>query len=199
LRATKLEKRSDQRYVHHASAEHCRKQANPSMIVRIACGSSQGKGVKHLKKIASVVAAVVAFAAVPAVSVARPTGEAVPEKVEASAHDYGFSGVKDDYAAGEYKFTFENRSKKRVHEFLLVRNKSKMSPRELLRLAQRNEEKAEKKVEFKGATFAKPEKKGEAFTTDLTPGKYFYFCFVTNSKKSPPHWKLGMLEKFTVE
>ena len=107
--------------------------------------------------------------------------------------------MKDSHAAGEYTFTFENRSKKRVHEFVLVRNKSKMSPRELLRLAKTDEEKAEKKIEFKGATFAKPEKTGEAFTTELTSGKYFYFCFVTNSKKSPPHWKLGMLEGFEVE
>jgi hypothetical protein len=151
-----------------------------------------------LKKIASVLSAVVAFAAIPAVSVARPSGETT-EKVEVSAHDYGFNGVKDDYVAGEYKFTFENRSKQRVHEFVLVRNKSNMTPREILRLAQKDEDKAMKKIEFKGATFAKPEKTGEAFTADLTAGKYFYMCFVQNSKKSPPHWKLGMLEGFRVE
>jgi hypothetical protein len=87
-----------------------------------------------MKKIALLISAVVAFVAVPAMSSARPTGEVV-DTLDVSAHDYGFNGVKDELDAGEYKFTFENRSKKRVHEFVLMRNKSTMSPRELLRLA----------------------------------------------------------------
>jgi uncharacterized cupredoxin-like copper-binding protein len=163
------------------------------------CGSTWAEEVNRLKKIALVTSAVIALAAVPAVSSARPA--VVDGTFNMSAHDYGFNGIKDRSTvdAGKYKFKFENRSKQRFHEMILVRNKSKMSPREILRLAETDEDKAISKVEFKGNTFAKPEKTGEAFTTELTEGKYFYMCFVTNSKKSPAHWKLGMLRRFTVE
>jgi hypothetical protein len=150
-----------------------------------------------LKKIALIVSAVVAFTAVPALSSARPA--AVDGTFDVSAFDYGFNGIGNRVDAGEYKFYFQNRSRKRVHEFILVRNKSKMKPRHIIRLSYRDEEKALSKIEFKGATFAKPNKDGEAFKADLTPGRYFYMCFVQNSDKSPPHWKLGMFEKFRVE
>ena len=150
-----------------------------------------------MKKIALIVSTIVAFAAVPAMSSARTA--AVDGTFDVSAHDYGFNGIGDSVDVGRYKFTFENRSNHRVHEFILVRNKSKMSPREIIRLSYKNEDRAMKKIEFKGATFAKPNKTGESFKADLTEGKYFYMCFVQNSDKSPPHWKLGMLEGFRVQ
>ena len=150
-----------------------------------------------MKKIALIVSAIVAFSAVPALSSARPA--AVDGEFDVSAFDYGFNGIQKRVDAGEYKFYFQNRSNKRVHEFILVRNKSKMKPRHIIRLSYRNEEKALSKIEFKGATFAESGNYGKAFKADLTPGRYFYMCFVQNTDHSTPHWKLGMLKKFRVQ
>jgi uncharacterized cupredoxin-like copper-binding protein len=150
-----------------------------------------------LKKIALIVSAIVAFTAIPALSNARTSR--VDGVFDVSAYNYGFNGVQKRVDAGEYKFNFQNRSGKRVHEFVLLRNTSKMKPRHIIRLSYRNEDKALSKVEFKGATFAEPGKDGDAFKADLTPGQYFYACFVQNSNKSTPHWKLGMFKKFRVQ
>ena len=149
-----------------------------------------------MKKIALIVSAIVAFTAVPALSNARTAR--VDGVFDVSAFDYGFNGIGNRVDAGRYKFYFENRSNKRVHEFILVKNKSKMRPREIIRLSYKNEEKALSKIEFKGATFAEPNQTGELFKAELDAGRYFYMCFVQNSDKSPPHWKLGMLERFRV-
>ena len=149
-----------------------------------------------MKKIALIVSAIVAFSVVPALSNARPAR--VDGVFDVSAFSYGFNGVKEPVDAGEYKFNFQNRSGKQVHEFILLRNKSKMKPRHIIRLSYRNEDKALSKVEFKGATFAESGEDGRSFKADLTPGRYFYACFVQNSNKSTPHWQLGMFEKFRV-
>ena len=135
-----------------------------------------------MKKIALIVSAIVAFSAVPALSSARPAR--VDGTFDVSVFDYGFNGIQKRVDAGRYKFNFQNRSSKRVHEFVLVRNKSKMKPRHIIRLSYRDEEEALSKIEFKGATFAKSDKDGDAFKAELTPGRYFYMCFV-RTRKTP--------------
>lgn len=96
---------------------------------------------------------------------------------------------------GEWKFAFENQSKNRVHEAVVFKLLDGKTVRQLLSMPQKE---AEKHIRFLGATFAKPGKTGEPFKADLTRGRYAMLCFVQNSRKSPPHFAKGMLQRFNV-
>jgi uncharacterized cupredoxin-like copper-binding protein len=134
-----------------------------------------------------------ATALVPGVSQAEG-----PSFNKITARDYKFLGVpKNPSQAGLYKFGFKNNGEK-VHEFVLLKNNSGMSNRDLLELSKTDFEAAESQAKFMGATFAKPGEKGDAFTTWLKPGRYFVACFVQNSKTAPAHWEKGMLRGLTV-
>lgn len=120
---------------------------------------------------------------------------------DVAAFDFGFQGLGGGpWESKRYVISFENTSDENLHEFVIYKNKSDKNPREIIRLAYKDEDEANKYVKFMGAAFAKPGKSAkkniEAF---FKPGKYFAACFVQNSKKSEPHWKKGMLFKFSVQ
>lgn len=127
-------------------------------------------------------------------------GEATPAHI--AAYSYGYDAPQE-FTEGSYSFTFENTSDKHVHEFVLLKHKTDKSTQKVLEIAERNEKKAQKMVKFVGANFAKPGKQGKEkynFTADFKEGqRYFYLCFVQNSKKAKPHYKKGMLAEFTVQ
>lgn len=141
-----------------------------------------------------VMAAVVgATALVPGVSQAEG-----PTFTKVVAKDYKFLGVlQNPVDAGLYKFGFKNNGE-RPHEFVMIKNKSGLSNRAFLDSVG-NGEPDEADYKFMGASFAKPGKKGEAFTTYLKPGRYMTLCFISNGKDAPPHYQKGMLRGFTVQ
>lgn len=128
--------------------------------------------------------------------------EPEPTPVHVAAYSYGFD-MQTEYSVGEYAFTFENTSEEHFHEFVLLKHRTSKSTQKVLEIAERNEERAQKMVKFVGANFAPPGKQGKEkfnFTANFKEGqRYFYLCFVQNSKKAKPHYKKGMLGEFTVQ
>jgi len=154
------------------------------------------------KKILGV--AVAACMALPAAGGAIPTAAAgeVTEftKVDIVAMDYHFmladgSEFPKELKKGEYKFTFENQSEKRMHEVAMFKLRHGKTIKQLLNMPQK---KVERHIRVIGGSFAEPGETGKAFKAKLITGRYAMLCFVQNSKKSAPHFAKGMLHRFNV-
>ena len=133
-----------------------------------------------------------------AVPVLATSASAAPVQLDVVAQDYQFSGIPYRLTPRFYKFTFSNQGQ-HVHELVMYRKRDGVK-RTWQGLLSMPEEKAEKKVTFIGATFAKPGKDGKTVKPSyLRQGSYLALCFVQNSKHGEPHYAKGMMRKFKVE
>ena len=133
-----------------------------------------------------------------AVPVLATSASANPVQLDVVAQDYSFSGIPYRLTPRFYKFNFSNQGQ-HEHELLMFRKRDGVN-RTWQALLSMPQKKAEKKVVFVGATFAKPGKDGKPIKSSyLRQGSYLALCFVQNSDHGEPHFMKGMMRKFKVE
>ena len=148
--------------------------------------------------------AVAACMALPALGGALPMAAAGgnPDRttIHTAAMDYHFmledgSDFPKRLHRGKYRFTFENQSKKRLHEIVMFKLRHGKT---IKQTAEHAPEEGRATHSLHGASFAKPGREGKTFRAKLIPGRYVLLCFVQNRKNAPPHFTKGMLHRFNV-
>ena len=123
------------------------------------------------------------------------------QKATIAGVDYGYTGTKPSYQAGQIRIAFANQGKE-FHELALVRKKPGVTESfdDLLEQG----DAAQSKVDFVTQVAADPGKE-DYIATSLSKGDYLMVCFIpkgsTSSSadgKGPPHFVLGMKKEFSV-
>lgn len=124
------------------------------------------------------------------------TAVAEATALDVRAVDYDFKGIPAELKVGRHRFNFENRGTN-AHELIVVRMRGWVNKSwdQLLRMDRKE---AERRVEFIGASFAKPGKEGEAFGAHMRVSRYLAVCFMQNERNSKPHFLKGMQRRFHV-
>lgn len=148
----------------------------------------------------AVVLAVAVTTAIPVLSAVPASGRpaaAAADTIAVKAVEYNFDGLPTRVEKGETKFTFRNAGEK-PHMLVLVKRRNS-SNKKLKQLLEMSDKEVEKHIRFVGETFAGPGKSGKAIKADMSSGRYFALCFVSNGRKKPPHFAKGMLTKIDVK
>jgi hypothetical protein len=130
-------------------------------------------------------------------------GKCDGQKATIAGVDYGYTGSKPGYDAGQFRIAFPNQGKE-FHELALVKKKPGVT--ESFDQLLKDPNAAQSKIDFVTQTSADPGKEG-FIATDLSKGDYLMVCFIpkgtTSSTgpdgKGPPHFTLGMKKEFTVQ
>lgn len=132
------------------------------------------------------------------------TGEASDEELEADTvvtaedidDDYLFEA--DGLEAGKHEILFENAGEQ-PHHLLISPIKGDATAEEIEKAFK--EEKGPPPIEEKGSQSTAVIEGGEAqlVSVDLAPGRYAFYCFITDRDGGKPHALKGMVDEFEVE
>jgi uncharacterized cupredoxin-like copper-binding protein len=128
------------------------------------------------------------------------TGEAGDEELEAdmtvSAGEYVFT--EDGLTAGENEILFENIGVQ-PHHLLISELKGDATAEEVE--AAFKADKGPPPLVEKGtqSTAVIEGGEGQLVTLDLKPGRYAFYCFITDRQGGPPHALKGMVDEFEIE
>ena len=130
-------------------------------------------------------------------------GKCSGQKTTIGGIDYGYTGAKPTYKAGQIRIKFENKGKE-VHEISLARKKDGVT-QSFAQLLKLPDSQIQPKVDLIGQTDAAPGKTS-FLLANLPKGDYIMVCFIPKGTtspnkqgKGPPHAFLGMQKEFKVQ
>jgi hypothetical protein len=132
------------------------------------------------------------------------TGETSDEELEADSvvtaedADDEYSFAADGLEAGKHEILFENAGEQ-PHHLLISPIKGDATAEEVETAFK--EEKGPPPLEEKGSqsTAVIEGGEGQLVTVDLSPGRYAFYCFITDRDGGKPHALKGMVDEFEVE
>lgn len=134
---------------------------------------------------------------VPAMEV---TGEESSDEVEGeatvSAIEYGFEA--DEVPSGDVEIDFEN-SGAQPHHLIASPLVGDSTAEDVEKFFKTNKGKPPLTEKGTSATAVLEGGEGQTVTLDLKPGRYAFYCFITDRQGGPPHALKGMVDEFEVE
>ena len=134
---------------------------------------------------------------VPAMEV---TGDESSDEVEGeatvSAIEYGFEA--DEVPSGEVEIDFEN-SGAQPHHLIASPLVGDSTAEEVEEFFKTNKGKQPISEKGTAATAVLEGGEGQSVTLDLKPGRYAFYCFISDRQGGPPHALKGMVDEFEVK
>jgi hypothetical protein len=135
-----------------------------------------------------------------AVPVMEVTGDESSDEVDGeatvSAIEYGFEA--DEVPSGDVEIDFEN-SGAQPHHLIASPLVGNSTAEDVEKFFKTNKGKPPLSEKGTSATAVLEGGEGQAVTLDLKPGRYAFYCFITDRQGGPPHALKGMVDEFEVE
>jgi hypothetical protein len=130
----------------------------------------------------------------------KVTGDDSSDEVEGeavvSAIEYGFEA--DEVPSGDVEIDFEN-SGAQPHHLIASPLVGDSTAEDVEKFFKTNKGKPPLSEKGTSATAVLEGGEGQAVTLDLKPGRYAFYCFISNRQGGPPHALKGMVDEFEVK